>query len=139
MAQEIGVAYVSLLPSGKGFAAAADKELDGTFKGAEKKSSGFFGKLTKGAVGVVAGAVAAIGAVTAGKGIARALNIEDATAKLKGLGHNAQSVEQIMSSALASVKGTAFGLDTAATVAATAVAAGIKPGQQLEKYLRRVC
>ena len=34
------------------------------------------------------------------------------------------------------VKGTAFGLDTAATVAASAVAAGIKPGQELENYLR---
>jgi len=41
-----------------------------------------------------------------------------------------------MKDALASVKGTAFGLDAAATTAAAAVASGIKPGQQLEKYLR---
>lgn len=70
------------------------------------------------------------------KGFDRLGNIEDAQAKLKGLGHDAQSVEQIMSDALASVKGTAYGLDTAATVAATAVAAGIKPGKDLERYLR---
>src|SRR5690606_27467523 len=54
----------------------------------------------------------------------------------KGLGHDTQAVEAIMKDALGSVKGTAFGLDTAATVAASAVAAGIKPGKELEGYLR---
>lgn len=83
----------------------------------------------------VAGLATAIGAMTIKGGISRALNIEDAQAKLKGLGHDAQSVEDIMESALASVKGTAYGLDAAATLAATAVAAGVKPGQQLTKYL----
>lgn len=136
MAQEIGVAYVSLVPSARGWSKAVENETSGAFDGAEKKSNGFFGKLAKGAVGVVAGAVAAIGAVTVGKGIARALNIEDAQAKLKGLGHDTQAITSIMDDALASVKGTAFGLDTAATLAASAVAAGIKPGRDLERYLR---
>lgn len=136
MAQEIGVAYVSLLPSGKGFSSAVKKETDGAFDAADKSATGFFGKLAKGALGVVSAAAAAIGGLAIGKGISRALNIEDAQAKLKGLGHDTQAVETIMNSALASVKGTAFGLDTAATVAATAVAAGIKPGQELERYLR---
>ena len=81
------------------------------------------------------GLATAIGAMTINGGISRALNIEDAQAKLKGLGHDAQSVEEIMKSALASVKGTAYGLDAAATLAATAVAAGVKPGQELTKYL----
>jgi tape measure domain-containing protein len=135
MAQEIGVAYVALLPTAKGFGRAVEGEIDSAVGAGEKKASGFFGKVAKGASLAVAGAVAAVGAITLGKGISRALNIEDAQAKLKGLGNDAASVEAIMSSALASVKGTAFGLDTAATVAATAVAAGIKPGQELEKYL----
>src|SRR5690606_11812549 len=69
-------------------------------------------------------------------GIYRALNIEDAQAKLKGLGHDVGSVEAIMTDALAAVKGTAFGLDSAATIAASAVAAGIEPGKELEQYLR---
>lgn len=89
--------------------------------------------------GIIATA-ATIGGVIAGLalsgGISRALNIEDAQAKLKGLGHDAQSVEQIMVDALNSVRGTAFGLDEAATIAASAVAAGVKPGQELEKYLK---
>lgn len=76
-----------------------------------------------------------ITAMTIKGGISRALNIEDAQAKLKGLGHDAKSVTTIMESALASVKGTAYGLDAAATIAASAVAAGVKPGQELTKYL----
>lgn len=43
-----------------------------------------------------------------------------------------------MDNALASVKGTAFGLGDAATAAASAVAAGIQPGQDLTKYLKDV-
>lgn len=139
MAQEIGVAYVSLLPSGKGFSKGVQTEAESAFKGADKSSTGFFSNVTKwakrGAL-VVGGMVSAVGALAIGGGISRALNIEDATAKLKGLGHDTQSVEAIMKDALASVKGTAFGLDAAATTAASAVAAGIKPGQELERYLR---
>ena len=69
-------------------------------------------------------------------GFDRALNIEDAKAKLKGLGHDTKGVETIMGSALASVKGTAYGLDSAATAAASAVAAGVKPGQDLTRVLK---
>ncbi|WP_341957493.1 tape measure protein [Microbacterium sp. LWH13-1.2] len=139
MAQEIGVAYVSLLPSGTGFSKAVDKEATSAFGNAEKRSKGFFSSLASGigkvvgGVGVLAGTV---GAIALTGGISRALNIEDATAKLKGLGHDTQTVQAIMQDALASVKGTAFGLDAAATTAASAVAAGIKPGQELERYLR---
>ena len=71
-------------------------------------------------------------------GFNRALNIEQAEFKLKGLGHSAAEVENIMDDALASVKGTAYGLDEAATVAASAVAAGVKPGQDLERTLKLV-
>lgn len=74
------------------------------------------------------------GAFAAG-GISRALNIEDAQAKLKGLGHDAETITTIMGNASASVKGTAFGLGDAATVAAGAVAAGIQPGKDLERVL----
>lgn len=139
MAQEIGVAYVSLLPSGKGFSKGVQTEAESAFKGAEKSSDGFFSNVVtwakRGAL-VVGGMVGAVGALAIGGGISRALNIEDATAKLKGLGHDTRTVEAIMKDALASVKGTAFGLDAAATTAASAVAAGIKPGQELERYLR---
>lgn len=83
----------------------------------------------------VSGIAAILGKMVIGGGISRALNIEDAQAKLKGLGHSVKTIENIMDSALKSVKGTAFGLDAAATAAASAVAAGIKPGKELTRVL----
>lgn len=80
-------------------------------------------------------ATTALVGVTLVKGFNRLTGIDDAQAKLKGLGHDAESVTEIMNSALESVKGTAYGLDEAATTAASAVAAGIKPGQELTRYL----
>ena len=85
--------------------------------------------------GALAGLGAGVVALAAHKGISRALGIEDATAKLKALGMTGDAVKQTMNDALASVKGTSFGLDAAATVAASAVAAQIKPGQELQRYL----
>ena len=40
-----------------------------------------------------------------------------------------------MNSAMESVKGTSYGMDAAATTAASAVAAGIQPGKELTRYL----
>jgi tape measure domain-containing protein len=92
---------------------------------------------------VIAGAGAIVGAglaVTAGAalkgGLSRALNIQDARSQLVGLKFDTEAVDQVMQNALASVKGTAFGLDTAATLAGTVVAAGIKPGKELERTLK---
>lgn len=134
-----GVLYVEILPSTKGIGKAVEGDLNKQFKNAEKTGEGFFSRVgswaKRGAI-AVGGMVAAVGALAVGGGISRALNIEDAQAKLKGLGHDTQSVEAIMKDALASVKGTAFGLDAAATTAAAAVASGIKPGKELEGYLR---
>lgn len=106
---------------------------------ANKKVSGF-GAGFKKAAGIAAASLALVGAGVAAiilkGGLDRALNIQDAQKKLEGLGHSTQAVQGIMTNALAAVKGTAFGLDEAATVAATAVAAGIQPGKDLTKYLK---
>lgn len=96
-------------------------------------STGIKSTATAGVAGVAAG----IG-VAFGKGLGRLAAIDTARAKLTGLGNDSKAVDSIMKNALASVKGTAFGLGEAATVAAGAVAAGIKPGQQLESTLKGV-
>jgi tape measure domain-containing protein len=83
-------------------------------------------------------ALASIVGASVVKGWNRLTAIENATAKLKGLGNSAKDVEGIMANALNAVKGTSFGLDEAATTAAGAVAAGIKPGQELEGVLKSV-
>ncbi|WP_166671307.1 tape measure protein [Cryobacterium psychrophilum] len=114
-------------------------EVDSTGQSAGDKFASTFGRAVKGiGAGIAVGVGAAIGAVAAvaGKGLSRALNLQDAKAQLKGLGHDAEGVEKIMVSALDSVTGTAFGLDKAATIAASAVAAGVKPGEALTRTLK---
>lgn len=92
-------------------------------------------KLTKYITTPAIGATTALTSLTLVKGFNRLTGIDDAKAKLKGLGHDAKSIETIMNSALSSVKGTSYGMDEAATTAAGAVAAGIKPGKSLTRYL----
>ncbi len=101
----------------------------------ESKLAGFAKNGVKVATVGLVGLASTIATLSIGGGITRALNIEDAQASLRGLGHDTKSIEAIMKSALASVKGTAFGLGDAATIASTAVAAGIKPGQELTRTL----
>lgn len=91
--------------------------------------------LTKAITVPAAAAASALIGVTAVKGFGRLIGIDTARAKLTALGHSADSVEVIMTNALDSVRGTAYGLDEAATAAASAVAAGIEPGKELTKYL----
>ena len=67
MSQEIGVAYVTLLPSARGFGKAVEGQVGSGFKGADRQSRGFFSRLGTGikrvaiGVGVVAAGVGAIG------------------------------------------------------------------------------
>jgi tape measure domain-containing protein len=93
--------------------------------------------LKRGAV-VAGAAVAGILAYSITKGFQRLAAIDQARAKLTGLGHDAKTVEKVMKNALNSVRGTAFGLGDAASVAASTVAAGIKPGRELEKVLKLI-
>lgn len=93
------------------------------------------GKLTKYITKPALGAVAALSGLSLVKGFNRLKNIDTAKAQLEGLGHSAKEVEAIMDSAMQAVKGTAYGFDEAATAAASAVAAGIKPGKELTRYL----
>lgn len=138
-------AYVGIIPTAKGFGKSLEGELANTNLSSaasragdgagrtlgQRMTDGF--KRTFKVAGIV---TTAIGAIAVGGGISRQLNIEDATKKLEGLGHTAEGTTAIMNDALNSVKGTAFGLDSAATQAAGAVAAGVKPGKELENYLR---
>ena len=140
---ELAHAYVSIRASTGGMKGDVRKALTGIEADAgktgqsmgQKLSSGMGNVLKKTAVGV---GVASGAALAAGltKGIGRLTGIENAEASLRGLGHSASNVEGIMDNALASVKGTSYGLEEAATIAASAVAAGIKPGQELERTLK---
>lgn len=111
------------------------KSIGDKFAGIGEKISSVGSSLTSKITKPALAAGTALAGITVAKGWNRLTGIDDARAKLQGLGHDAQTIETIMDSALTSVKGTSFGLDEAATTAANAVAAGIKPGQELTKYL----
>ena len=134
----VGLAHIVVKPSFKDFqktVAENTKPTAPTKKSSNKLGSFIGGALKKGAIAGVTGAAGLMGTALF-KGFGRLQSLENAKAKLTGLGHSAQTVEGIMSDANKAVKGTAFGMDEAATTAAGAVAAGIKPGKDLESVLR---
>lgn len=142
---EVATAYLSIVPetskigpgikkalgSADGQAASAGKSMGG------KLSSALAMSLKVGGAAAGTAAFAGIGGALT-KGFSRLNTIDQAQAKLRALGSSGQEVESIMDNALAAVKGTAFGLGDAAGLAGTMVAAGIKPGQELESTLRLV-
>lgn len=140
MGYDLGKAYINIVPSTSGMGKSIEKELAGVgSRAGSSKGSGLGGKLW-GGLKIGAGvAGAAIGGVLAGsisKGFTRLKDIENAEAKLRGLGHSAEDISSIMENALNAVKGTSFGMGDAATLAGTLVASGIKPGEELEKTLK---
>lgn len=69
------------------------------------------------------------------RGWARVTELDAAKAKLSGLGSTAEEIAEISANASDAVTGTAYSLNEAVTAAASAVAAGIKPGADLRQYL----
>ncbi|GEE00177.1 hypothetical protein nbrc107696_06230 [Gordonia spumicola] len=142
---ELAVGYVSLVaetskmgPAIKRALGQADGDAAAAGKSMGSKMSSALGTALKG--GVATAGAAALGGIgfALTKGFSRLNTIDQAQAKLRALGSSGEEVESIMKNALAAVKGTAFGLGDAAGLAGTMVAAGIKPGQQLESTLRLV-
>lgn len=142
---ELANAWVNIIPSTKDIAPAVKAAL-GDSENLAAKAGKNMGKRMSTLIGATlkAGAVTAAGSITGilgtslTKGFGRLSKIESAKAALTGLGNSADDVTEIMKSANAAVKGTAFGLDEAASVAASAVASGIKPGEQLTDVLTTV-
>lgn len=147
MASEAGWSYWSIIPKikdGSTSQVASDLGAMGKKAGdtAGKKagvsmSTAMSSALKTGTKVAFAGAATVAGTALY-KGFGRLKAIDEARAKLTGLGHSASTVQTIMDNALESVRGTAFGLDSAATVAASAVASNIKPGQDLTRTLKLV-
>lgn len=154
----IATAYVQVIPSLDGYSSSIQKQLNNTrmrntFESSGNNMGSLFGRSiqrsvnramytvqntinrTMATAGLLAGA--AIGATLTG-GINRALNIEDAGKRIQGLGYSAAQLETILKNAQNAVLGTQFSLDEALRVGASGLAAGIKPGEDIEKYLRLI-
>ncbi|MBM4525184.1 tape measure protein [Rhodococcus hoagii] len=139
---ELATGYVSLVTDASQIAKEIDKALAQGSRNVDKvgqsigsKLGGAIEKTLKASAVTAGAAVATVVGTSLTKGWQRLTAIDDAKGKLTSLGHTAMSTSTIMDSALASVKGTSYGLGDAANIAASAVAAGVKPGQDLTRYL----
>lgn len=141
---ELASAYLSLIPSLRGASAKIENDLRnmnltraGGYMG-DSLSTGLLGKLKTAAalgvktIGAMGGAVAGL---TVYGGISRALKIEQATSNFKSMGI---SVEEALASCNEAVIGTAYGLDSAAQVAASLAASGVQLGDDMTSSLKAV-
>lgn len=100
-----------------------------------------FDKVTgkiKDMAGKIKDIASSIGGMVISGGIDRALNLENAKAKMSTFTKSTEQLDEIMKNVQDSVDGTKFSMDAAATVAAGLFAAGIKEGPQMERSLRLV-
>lgn len=139
---DVASASVSLIPTFAGGARKIESAMGPALEragatGGQRYGDSFAGAVLASPAVRQLAAAGGIGAILFA-GINRVKAIDTAQAKLRGLGNDAQRVDQIMQNALASVKGTAFGLGDAVTVAAQLSAAQIPAGVQLERTLKSV-
>lgn len=147
---DIGKYYVQIVPSARGIKAGLEQVLGGPLKETGKKlgptlsqnlSSGLKsigGAMTSYITKPAMAAVAALGGATLFSGWKRMTEIDNAKVKLEAIGNTTKDVAKIQQNAMEAVKGTAFGMNAAMTTSASAVAAGIKPGKELTKYLTAI-
>jgi len=150
MATELGQAYVQIMPSAKGISGSIQKTLNPEATAAGKSAGsriatsiagtmGSLGKtLTKSITVPALGAVAAAGGIVAAFGWKRLVGLDSARAQLQGLGYDTESVERISSQVKDAVQGTVTTMAEGVSIAAGGLAAGVKEGAELEKYIKLV-
>lgn len=92
--------------------------------------------LTKGITLPAAGAAAAVGGITAALGWKRLTSIDTAQAQLKGLGYSTEDVTRISNQLAKDLEGGMMTMGDATFAAANGMAAGVKEGQELTKYIQ---
>src|SRR5690625_2185082 len=146
----LGQAYVQIMPSAQGIKGQVEKilgkELDnvgektgkGLFTSITKSLSGIGNKMTKAITLPAMGAATAVGGLVGALGFKRLVGMDNAQAKLKGLGYEGKQLEVVMENAKDAVTGTTHTMADGADVAAGALAAGVKEGADLERYIKLV-
>lgn len=117
-----------------GFGGAVSKVGDG-FGKFGKKATDLGGSMTRRFTAPILAGTAAVAGLVGGMGAKRLVAMDNAQAKLKGIGIEGEQLEEVMKNVVDSVTGTTHMSADAADVAAGALAAGVKEGKELEKYL----
>ena len=84
------------------------------------------------------GVVSAIGGITAAFGWKRLTGLDSAQAQLKGLGYNTEEVGRISDQVTEAIEGGMTTMAEGTSVAAGAMAAGVKEGKDLKRYIKLV-
>lgn len=150
MATELGQAYIQIIPSARGISGAIQSQLNPEALAAGKtagtsiassiaSSLGDVGQnLTRKITLPATAAVTAVGGIVAAFGWKRLTAMDSAQAQLKGLGYAVQDVERISGMVKKAVQGTTMTMAEGTSVAAGALAAGVKEGADLERYIKLV-
>ncbi len=138
----VASASVDLLPTFKGGAGQIERVMGPHLQragvaGGQQYGNSFAGAVMSSPAFRQLAAAGGVGAILFG-GFDRLRTIDDAQGKLRGLGNDATQIASVTDSALKAVQGTAFGLGDAATIAASAMAAGVGSGEELTRYLKLV-
>lgn len=150
MAADLGRAFVSIIPKADGISnqisniiapatrSAGDKGGASLSRGLANGINSVGGVVTKFAAtsaATIAGMAGSISSKAFGGGLSRAMQIDDATAKMTQLGMN---TKKVMSSVNDSVTGTRYGLNEMAGVAVNLTSSGVKAGKGLTDSLKSV-
>src|SRR5690625_548960 len=150
MATDLGKAYVQIMPSAKGISGSIQKAINPEATAAGKSAGrniassiastlgGLGDTLTKKVTLPALGAVTAIGGLVGALGFKRLVGMDNAQAKLVGLGYTAKDIDNILKTVNESVTGTTHTMAEGTDVAAGALAAGVKEGKELERYITLV-
>ena len=150
MAIELGKAYVQILPSAKGISGSIQKAIGSEALTAGKAAgrniataisdslSKAGSTMTKYITTPALAAATAVSGLVGALGFKRLVGMDEARAKLKGLGIEGKQLEIVMESAKNAVTGTTFTMADGVNVAAGALAAGVKEGAELERYIKLV-
>ncbi|QCQ15456.1 hypothetical protein EHF32_01185 [Microbacterium sp. RG1] len=146
MSANVGYATLNIIPAAKDFGKNLSSQVSPAMNSAGRSGgNALYSGLTDGlarSVTAALGAASTIGAALVGMaaagGFSRALKLDEARTKLTALNYTTEQSKAITESALASVKGTAYGLDSAVNSAVGLLAAGIQPGQQLTGVLTTI-
>lgn len=110
----------------------------GKLKTAGTKIDNVGSKMTKSITLPTFAATAAVGGLFGAFGWKRLTGLDSAQAKLKGLGYSAKDVERISKDVEQAIEGGMTTFAEGTDIAAGALAAGVKEGKELQKYIKLV-
>src|SRR5690625_2844474 len=146
----LGQAYVQIMPSAKGISGSIQKTLNPEATAAGRSAGSNIAsaisesmskagsKLTKSITLPVAGAMTAVTGLVTALGFKRLVGMDNARAKLEGMGYAGKNLENVMNDAREAVTGTTMTMAEGVDIAAGALAAGVEQGAELEHYIKLV-